>query len=187
METMVTQLELVPPGRAYLPGYVAALERGWSPDTTQDIHEEQLAAIGCDADAFLADLVAAEGLIRHADGRVTPRLPGRLFWLWDGEFCGMIGLRYQPGSTALPPYVKGHIGYAVVPWKRQRGYATRALAQMLPVARAVGLDRVFLTCHPANTASRKVIERNGGIRIGPRTPPTTGLLGPGHLGYWIML
>jgi predicted acetyltransferase len=187
MPAMTTQLELVPPGRAHLAGYIAALEAGWSPDTTQDVHEEQLASIRRDADAFLADLVAEEGPIRHADGSETPRLPNRSFWLWDGEFCGMIGLRYEPGTEQLPPYVKGHIGYAVVPWKRRRGYATRALAMMLPVARAVGLARVFLVCDAGNLASRRVIERNGGVLAGRRTPPATGLVGIGRRGYWITL
>ena len=55
--------------------------------------------------------------------------------MWDGEFCGSIGFRWQPGTSTLPPYVLGHIGYAVVPWKRGRGYATQALALLLPEAR----------------------------------------------------
>ena len=62
----------------------------------------------------------------------VPRLPGFVRWLWDGEFCGQIGFRWQPGTEALPPHCLGHIGYAVVPWKRGKGYATRALAMLLP-------------------------------------------------------
>jgi predicted acetyltransferase len=184
---MATELELVPPSHTHLSGYVAALEAGWSPDTTQDIHEEQLTSLRRDADAFLADLIAVEGPIRHADGNVTPRLPNRSFWLWDGEFCGMIGLRYRRGSEKLPPYVKGHVGYSVVPWKQRRGYATRALAMILPVAREVGLTRVFLVCDITNIASRKVIEANGGVPLGRGTWSATGLVGPGRRGYWIRL
>jgi predicted acetyltransferase len=187
MDTAAAQLQLVAPGRAYLSGYVAALEAGWSPDTTQDIHEEQLATIRRNADAFLADLVAETGPIRHADGTVTARLPGRVFWLWDGEFAGMIGLRYQPGSDELPPYVKGHVGYGVVPWKRRRGYATRALGLVLPEARSVGLARVFLVCDARNVASRRVIERNGGTLAGWGGAQATGLVGRGRRGYWITL
>jgi predicted acetyltransferase len=188
MERPPQPLELVPPGRVYLAAYIAALECGWSPDTTRDVHEEQLVSIRRDADGFLADLVADAGPFHHADGNVTPRLPNRSFWLWDGEFCGMIGLRYQPGSDELPPYVKGHIGYAVVPWKQRRGYATRALAGMLPVARLVGLRRVFLVCETGNIASRKVIVANGGVAVERGAAPATGLVTPGHhRGYWITL
>ena len=66
------------------------------------------------------------------------RLPGFSRWIWDGEFCGSIGFRWQPGTEVLPPHCLGHIGYAVVPWKKRRGHATRALAAMLPLARAEG-------------------------------------------------
>ena len=57
-------------------------------------------------------------------------------WLWDGVFCGNILLGWASGTEALPPHGLGHIGYAVVPWKRRRGYATRALGEMLQEARA---------------------------------------------------
>jgi predicted acetyltransferase len=180
-------ISLVIPSRTYLPGYVAALETGWSPDNTQDIHEEHLVSIRRDADAFLQDLVSVTGTIRHADGTVTPRLPNKLFWIWDGEFSGIIGLRWQAGTDALPSYLRGHIGYAVVPWKRRRGYATRALAQTLPEARAAGLKRVFITADEDNIASRRVIEKNGGVPVGPNTPPPTGMVTLGSLGYWIEL
>jgi len=41
--------------------------------------------------------------------------------MWDDEFAGSIGFRWQPGTSALPPHCLGHIGYAVVPWKQGRG------------------------------------------------------------------
>jgi len=51
-----------------------------------------------------------------------------------------------------------------VPWKRRRGYATRALQLILPAARDVGLTRVHVTCDEDNTISQRVIERCGGLR-----------------------
>jgi len=35
--------------------------------------------------------------------------------MWDGEFCGQIAFRWQPGTEALPPHCLGHVGYSVVP------------------------------------------------------------------------
>ncbi|MGW2290878.1 GNAT family N-acetyltransferase [Streptomyces phaeochromogenes] len=44
----------------------------------------------------------------------------------------------------------------------QKGYATAMLPDVLPHARALGLDRVLVTCDTTNVGSRKVIEANGG-------------------------
>ena len=161
-------LRLVAPTLDRLPGYAAALAEGWSPDTTQDVSAAQLAAIGRDPAAFLAELTRQDGMFTQASGRQVPRLPSRTFWLDDGEFCGMTNLRFVARSDLLPDYVSGHIGYAVVPWKRRRGYATRGLALMLPVAREAGLSRIEITCDEDNEPSRRVIEKNGGMLTGTR-------------------
>ena len=92
-------------------------------------------------------------------------MPGYVRWMWDGEFCGQIGFRWQPGTEALPPYVPGHIGYAVVPWKRQRARGVAALALLLPEARKEGLAWVELTTDPDNEPSQKVITNNGGVLV----------------------
>ena len=121
--------------------------------------------------AFLASLDDPEargGPITLPDGTRVPRLPGFRRWIWDGEASGSIGFRWQKGTAELPSHVLGHIGYAVVPWKRRRGYATRALALILPVAREVGLHRVEITCDDDNEASRRVILANGGVPAGTR-------------------
>lgn len=161
-------MKLVRPATAHLPGYVEALRRGWSPDNVRlaEAAREQLYAIEQDADAFLAgldDREAKGGPVTLPDGSLVPRLPGFRRWLWDGAFCGSIGFRWQPGSAALPSHVLGHIGYAVVPWKRRRGYATRALGLLLDEVRLLGLPHVEVTTDPANAASIRVITGNGGV------------------------
>jgi predicted acetyltransferase len=163
-------MELVVPSADRLGGYVDALQRGWSPDNIrlEAAAREHLEIIEKDAASFLKhaeDRKALGGPITLPDGTRVPRLPGFVRWLWDGEFCGQIGFRWQPGTEALPPHCLGHIGYAVVPWKRGRGYATRALAMMLPEARKEGLRWVELTTDPDNEASQRVITRNGGVFV----------------------
>ena len=91
-----------------------------------------------------------------------PRLPGYTRWMWDGEFCGSIGFRWQPGTEALPPYCLGHIGYSVVPWKQRRGYATQAVREILHEAGVEGLRYVEIDTAVTNIASQRVIEANGG-------------------------
>ena len=65
----------------------------------------------------------------------------------------------------LPAYVLGHIGFAVVPWKRRLGYATQALALLLPDARELGFPYVELTTDASNLASQRVITANGGTLV----------------------
>ena len=113
----------------------------------------------------LDDPEAKGGPIRLLDGSLAPRLPGFRRWMWDGELCGSIGFRWSPGTAALPATCPGHIGYAVVPWKRGRGYATSALAQMLPLARERGLPYVEITTEVDNVASQRVVLANGGIVV----------------------
>ena len=172
METpkTVTSLHLAWPSEQYLPGYVAALQSGWSADTLRGAAaaRDELEKITRDPARFLTGLVDREATgapVTLPDGTTAPRLPGYRRWLWDGEFCGSIGLRWQAGANTLPPYCLGHIGYAVVPWKQGRGYATRALAKLLPEARAEGLSYVELVTDPANLASQRVILKNGGVLV----------------------
>jgi predicted acetyltransferase len=166
---MCEPLNLVWPEAEYLASYVDALRRGWSQDTLRPQNAaEELARIDEDPDRFLREQVDREAAgppLVLPDGSVVPRLPGYKLWMWDGEFCGSIGLRWQRGTPDLPPYCLGHVGYSVVPWKRRRGYATRALHLLLPHARAEGLLYIELTTDADNLASRRVIEANGGTLV----------------------
>lgn len=162
----MTLLQVVRPGREHLAGYVDALQRGWSPNTTRpEAAQEELAQIAADADVFLAlmdDPEARGGPVTLPDGSQVARLPGLRRWMWADGFVGSMNLRWQAGTVELPPHVLGHIGYSVVPWRRRQGHATRGLALLLGDARRVGLPWVDLTTDPDNVASQRVIEANGG-------------------------
>ncbi len=162
-------MDLVWPAEQYLPSYVRALEQGWSPDNLRpEVALEKLEEIARDAAAFLAAQVDREAKgppVVLPDGRSAQRLPGYHKWIWDGEFCGSINFRWQPGTVELPPHCLGHIGYSVVPWKRGRGYATQALRRLLVDAKEERLAYVELTTDLANVPSRRVIEANGGVVV----------------------
>jgi predicted acetyltransferase len=172
-------MTLVRPAHEHLASYINALERGWSPDTLRaEAGREELELIADDPDAFLASLddrEAAGEPIVMPDGSRVPRLPGYVRWMWDGEFCGRIGFRWQPGTEALPPTCLGHIGYTVVPWKRRLGYASQALAAILKEVSAEGLRYVEISTDPDNVPSQRVITRNGGVLVEEFiTPPSLG-------------
>ena len=135
-------------------------------DLRPEAAKEELGRVSANAQAFIATMEDREAKgppVTLPDGSVVSRIPGFRRWLWDGEFCGSIGFRWQKGTTELPPHCLGHIGYSVVPWKRKLGYAKAALAQLLPEAKSVGLPFVELTTDPENIASQRVIVANGGV------------------------
>lgn len=165
----IENMELVWPAPRYLAGYADALKRGWSPDNRRpQAALEELARIAQNSDRFISEQIDREAKgppVILPDGSSVPRLPGYTRWIWDGEFCGVISFRWQPGTTDLPPYCLGHIGYSVVPWKRRRGYATRALQLLLPETRTEGLPFVELIADADNIPSQRVVETNGGRLI----------------------
>jgi predicted acetyltransferase len=164
-------LKLLVPALAELDAYADALRRGgYFPDNIRRevSAREELDKIAADPAAFVASLDNREAKgdpITLPDGSKVPRLPGYRRWIWDDGHCGHIGFRWQPGTPALPVYTLGHIGYATVPWKRGRGYATRALALLLPEVRKEGLPYVELTTDTDNLPSQKVIVANGGTLV----------------------
>lgn len=76
------------------------------------------------------------------------------------QFVGRISIHHALNDALR--VAGGHIGYDTVPSFRRRGVATEMLRQALPVARALGLTEVLLTCDDTNAASIRVIETNGG-------------------------
>ncbi|MFF5079748.1 GNAT family N-acetyltransferase [Actinoplanes sp. NPDC000266] len=101
----------------------------------------------------------------------TPRpasfVPTTVLWWIEGvQYLGRLNIRQRlaPGVTGQR---NGHIGYDVRPSARRQGHATAMLATALPIAAALGLDKVLVTCDDGNEASRRTIERNGGVPDSP--------------------
>lgn len=163
-------MKIVRPEAFHLESYLAGLKRESSLGGLDKDDEERslraIAEIESDPDSFLAkqdDPGALGGDIKLPDGSYGRRIPSLTRWMWDGEACGSINFRWQPGTTDLPPSCFGHIGYSVFPWKRKMGYATKALRQILPEAIKLGLPFVELTTAVDNLGSQKVIRKNRGV------------------------
>lgn len=72
---------------------------------------------------------------------------------------GTINLRV--GSTTHIEQYAGHIGYGVHPGSRGHHYAARSVVLLRPLARRLGIDPMWITCDPENTASRRSLEIAG--------------------------
>ena len=70
-------------------------------------------------------------------------------------------LRLRTGSTSHIERYAGHIGYQVEPEHRGRHYAARAVRLIVPFARRLCIDPLWITCDPENLASRRTLELAG--------------------------
>lgn len=162
------------PTHAHLPAWLEALERGWTPSLSRpQLAQEQMTAIRTDPDAFLADLSDPDGAgppVPLPDGSTVPRLPWQRWVIWNDGFCGVIDLRYQKGTSDLPPHVLGHVGYSVVPWRWREGLATRAMQEIADYAGALGLTWIEAAIDPENLASLGVMRAVGATLYERRNP-----------------
>lgn len=142
-------LELVAPAETHRETFLRAL---------QEFQREPLPWwIGGDLDLAERDFAAFVAK-KLADGLHTKT---HLWAIADRRFVGRIAI-FHALTDALRRE-GGHIGYDTLPSLRGRGIATEMLRQALPVARALGLHEVLITCNDTNTASIRVVEKNGGI------------------------
>ena len=115
----------------------------------------------------MAPLDFPEYLQRKVDNSSGLRLkeghvPQTTFWLFeDGHPVGMSKLRHRL-TDALRKH-GGHIGYCIRPSERRRGLGNHLLRLTLERAKGMGIESVLVDCDETNTASRRVIEWNGGV------------------------
>lgn len=88
-------------------------------------------------------------------------VPQSIYWLYvDGMPVGMGKLRHY--LTDKLRQDGGHIGYAIIPEYRNRGYGKILLKMLIDCARDLNIDRILVTVHNHNTASIKVALANNG-------------------------
>lgn len=75
------------------------------------------------------------------------------------EEVGEIHLRV--GDTERLHLYFGHIGYKVLREHRGYRYAARSIRLLFPLMRSHGLETLWITCDPANIASRRTCELAG--------------------------
>jgi predicted acetyltransferase len=86
----------------------------------------------------------------------VPTYQFKMLHAQPGEELGMIRLR-----AASNPHIEryaGHIGYGVHEAHRGHRYAARAVRLLLPLARDLQLNPLWIACDPENAASRRTCE-----------------------------
>lgn len=99
----------------------------------------------------------------HEKGKNLPAdwVPSTTYWLIDNDkFIGHVNIRHKLNENLKK--IGGHIGYAIRPSSRKKGYGTKILELALQKAKHLGLQKIFITCDESNIASKKIIEKNKG-------------------------
>ena len=80
----------------------------------------------------------------------------------DDRVVGVIDLRHHINHPILETW-GGHCGYSVRPSERGKGYAKEMLRLNIQNAKAMGIEKLLVTCDVRNEASEKTILANGGV------------------------
>ena len=160
------ELQLVEPHERWLEALLAAVNHPLT--LAMDPHEPRLSR------QQLVDYLTAVPRGRLLGDASKGRVPHYDFWMLVHDYPR------EPGGPPVPPIVRiggtitlrvgrtpslemyyGHVGYHVYPPMRGRHFAERACRLLLDLARRHRLRTLWITCDPANAASRRTCERLG--------------------------
>lgn len=169
-------MELVQPSVRYKDSYLESIREAQAEGRKTEFDVELAEK---DFERFVRELN------ERAEGKHLPEgfVPETVYWLvGGGEYVGRLSIRHRLTAHLLK--IGGHIGYDIRPSKRQQGYGTEILRLGLMEAKKMGLERVLLTVDEGNIASRKIIEKNGGVLENSVPNPETGI---NKLRFWITI
>lgn len=100
----------------------------------------------------------------------------------ENQLVGAIGLRWKQVPILMT--FGGLIGYSIRPNQRGKGYASEMLKLAVEKFANTDIENVLITCKDFNIASKKVIEKNGGIFENVYNNIDDGY---NYLRYWIKI
>jgi len=175
-------MELILPSAEYKVSYIEAVKE-FQEDHSFPLMERTYDKLSIpDLEENFEDYVEKE--LSGARGENLPEgyVPQTTYWLVDeGEYVGSVRIRHHINHEFLKT-IGGHIGYSIRPSARGKGYGNKILELALLKAKELGIERILVTCDATNTASRKIIEKNGGVLENQVPNPETGV---DKLRFWI--
>ena len=116
---------------------------------------------GCNYDEYKQWLIRSDSIAKGV-GLEDWMVPQDTFWLYvDGVPVGMGKLRHR--LTEKLKEDGGHIGYAIAPSYRNRGYGKMLLKLMIDEAKKMCIDRILLTIQNYNQPSIRIALANSGV------------------------
>lgn len=90
-----------------------------------------------------------------------------------GQKAGYVEIR--PNASALIKALDGELEYEILPKFQGQGLARKTCEALRETLRARGIEKLWITCDPENTASRRTLENLGATNLGlvkmPKTLP----------------
>ncbi len=110
-------------------------------------------------------------------------VPASTFWLVrENMILGVCNIRHRLIEKLRD--FGGHIGCSIRPGERSKGYGMLTLKLAMEKAKAIGIDRLLITCAKDNTASQRLILKNGGVMDSESYSEQAGRI---TQRYWIEL
>ena len=116
---------------------------------------------GISYEEYKAWLIRAEADARKTEIEDGWRVPQSTYWLYvNGYPVGVAKLRHFLTDKLCEE--GGHIGYAIRPCQRGKGYGKALLRLLLPHGKEHGIDHALITVQNDNAVSIRVALQNGG-------------------------
>ena len=154
---MKSTLKLVLPSKKYINEIVAYKNEF---DNNESIH----GSAGLSNFDDISDWLKKINDSRHGKNLEHNHVPSTCFLtirVLDNKIIGSVDIRHYLNEN-LEKF-GGHIGYAIRPSERKKGYATEQLRLALLKCLKMNVYKVLVTCNKSNVGSRKTILNNGGV------------------------
>ena len=145
-------IRFITPERRYLASYVEAFD---------EFQKVGVSTYGL-TDARSCDIFEKFDNYRNERNLKPDRVGSHYYWLVDDEkdyFIGEVSIRHRLNDALR--LCGGHIGYCVRYGEWGKGYATEMLKLAQIKAKELGILEALVTCNDTNSASARVMEKNG--------------------------